>query len=75
MDHSKCKNGIGMGNNTASWHKGTCQSVGYTSEAPGSFFGTKRYIKPGPPVDLSHYHIPSWADPHYSSSGNDRKFG
>mmetsp|Transcript_1332 Transcript_1332/g.3401 ORF Transcript_1332/g.3401 Transcript_1332/m.3401 type:complete len:89 (-) Transcript_1332:79-345(-) len=75
-DHSRCKNGIAMGNNTASWHQGTCQATaGYTQLARGSFFGNKQYVKPGPPPDYSHYHIPSWADPHYSSSGNDRNFG
>ena len=46
----------------------------YTEAAKGSYFGTKQYVKPGG-EDLSHYHIPSWADPHYSSSGNDRNFG
>ena len=47
----------------------------YTELAKGSFFGNKRYVKPGKVVDYSHYMIPAWADPHYSSSGNDRNFG
>lgn len=47
----------------------------YSKPAEGSFFGAKQYVKAGGTQDLSHYHIPSWADPHYSSSGNDRNFG
>jgi hypothetical protein len=26
-------------------------------------------------AQLANYKIPSWADPHYSSSGNDRTYG
>ncbi len=47
----------------------------YSSLAKGDYFGSKQYVKPGGSVDYSHYKIPAWADPHYSSSGNDRNFG
>ncbi len=38
--------------------------------------GRKIYTKPRwTASQLANYKIPAWADPHYSSSGNDRTYG
>ena len=77
-DHSQCKNAAHMGENTAEWVPGTCQAAGYTHEARKGMFGLGRAIFTKPrwtASQLAHYKIPSWADPHYSSSGSDRNFG
>jgi hypothetical protein len=45
-----------IGNNTASWHVGTCSSVGYIRPA-GSYLGRQFYQK-ATPDDLKNYKIP-----------------
>jgi hypothetical protein len=40
------------------------------------FIPLQIYTKPQwTSAQLANYKIPSWADPHYSSSGNDRTYG
>eukprot|EP00802_Teleaulax_amphioxeia_P027693 Tamp_29123.p1 GENE.Tamp_29123~~Tamp_29123.p1 ORF type:complete len:131 (+),score=26.78 Tamp_29123:60-395(+) len=72
-DHSECKQASNIGNNTKSWHVGTCEDAGYIRPA-GSFLGRKFYQK-ATPDDLKHYKIDPAFDPHYSSAGSDRYIG
>eukprot|EP00277_Geminigera_cryophila_P012809 CAMPEP_0179439764 /NCGR_PEP_ID=MMETSP0799-20121207/23385_1 /TAXON_ID=46947 /ORGANISM="Geminigera cryophila, Strain CCMP2564" /LENGTH=107 /DNA_ID=CAMNT_0021222483 /DNA_START=88 /DNA_END=411 /DNA_ORIENTATION=- len=72
-DHSECKQAGNIGNNTRSWHVGTCSDAGYIKPA-GSFLGRQFYQK-ATPDDLKNYKIPSAWDPHYSASGSDRYIG
>lgn len=80
MDHTKCKNANNIGLNTAEWVSGTCQAAGYDKLV--TFGGGFRPMRKEwtrssgySAAQLANYKIPSWADPHYSASGNDRNYG
>uniref|UniRef100_A0A7S0QI50 Uncharacterized protein n=1 Tax=Cryptomonas curvata TaxID=233186 RepID=A0A7S0QI50_9CRYP len=80
MDLSKCKNSANIGENMPQWRAGTCQTAGYTQPYMQKHvlagFTEKVWVKPSfSASSLAHYKIPAWADPHYSSSGNDRNYG
>lgn len=72
-DHSECKQAGHIGNNTASWHVGTCATAGYIKPA-GSFLGRQFYQKASPD-DLKHYKIDPDLNPSYAGAGMDRFLG